>query len=325
MPDVQEGFRLAAPGQRSVNLGDGVPRAIHIRQDGRTRVTWWDPHALGLEVEPAPGIRREALIVKDVPESVLVEGRQEYEKWRTRLETTIASGSTPSVSVLTATEWASTASSHESVSLIGQSPQPLEGQRRGPAEGSLRLTPVDQPGLFDDPRPEAAETVPPATAIEIVDAHRGDRPGGARFGELVHAVLASTSLDADRIARPGAGRGPGPYSFGAGRRGGRCDGSRDACVVARAARARPCRGRPRDVPTGDAAARFPSRTAGWSKALSIWHSRKTARGPSSTTRPTASSPPRAKIATAVRLRSMHRPSRRPPGNRLPACWFECRD
>ena len=33
-----------------------------------------------------------------------------------------------------------------------------------------------------------------------MDAHRGDRPGGARFGELVHAVLASTALDADRIA-----------------------------------------------------------------------------------------------------------------------------
>ena len=161
-------------------------------------VTWWDPNALGLEVEPAPGIRREALIVKDVPESVLFEGRQEYEKWRTHLETTIASGSRPSVSVLTATEWASSAPSHESVSVMGASPQPLEGQSRGPAERSLRLTPVDQPGLFDDPRPEAAETAPPATAIEIVDAHRGDRPGGARFGELVHAVLASTALDADR-------------------------------------------------------------------------------------------------------------------------------
>ena len=34
-------------------------------------------------------------------------------------------------------------------------------------------------------------------AIEMVVAHRGDRPGGARFGELVHAVLASTALDAD--------------------------------------------------------------------------------------------------------------------------------
>jgi ATP-dependent exoDNAse (exonuclease V) beta subunit len=37
-------------------------------------------------------------------------------------------------------------------------------------------------------------------AIEIVNAHRGDRPGGARFGELVHAVLASTALDANREA-----------------------------------------------------------------------------------------------------------------------------
>ena len=163
-------------------------------------VTWWDPNALDLEVEPAPGIRREALIMKDVPESVLVEGRQEYEKWRTRLETTIASGSRPSVSVLTATEWASTASSHESVSLIGREPTASRRTASRARRALAAADSVDQPGLFDEPRPEAAETAPPATAIEIVDAHRGDRPGGARFGELVHAVLASTALDADRAA-----------------------------------------------------------------------------------------------------------------------------
>ena len=65
--------------------------------------------ALDLEVEPPPGIRRESLIVKDVPESVLQEGRQDYDKWRAGSTATIASGSAPSVSVRTATEWAATA------------------------------------------------------------------------------------------------------------------------------------------------------------------------------------------------------------------------
>ena len=150
--------------------------------DAPYEVIWWDPNSLDLEVEPPPGIRREALIVKDVPESVLREGRQGYETWRARLEATIVSGSAPSVSVRTATEWAET-----------------EGTIT--AEAAKRLPSSEQPGLFDEPLPGApGRTEAPMPAIEIVDAHRGDRPGGARFGELVHAVLASIALDADREA-----------------------------------------------------------------------------------------------------------------------------
>ena len=46
--------------------------------DGPYSVVWWDPHALELGVEPAVGIRRETLIMKDVPESVVAEGLREY-------------------------------------------------------------------------------------------------------------------------------------------------------------------------------------------------------------------------------------------------------
>ena len=150
-------------------------------------IIWWDPNALDLEVEPPPGIRREALIVKDVPESVLQEGRQEYERWRARLGATIVSGSVPSVPVRTATEWAATGAAI-----------PLETVET--AEVADRIL-VGQPGLFDEPLPGApTRSEPSMAAIEIVDAHRSDRPGGTRFGELVHAVLASTPLDADREA-----------------------------------------------------------------------------------------------------------------------------
>ena len=70
-------------------------------------VVWWDPHALDLGVEPAIGIRRESLIVKDVPAAVVAEGLREYEQWRTLREEAIAKGSMASLSVRTATEWAS--------------------------------------------------------------------------------------------------------------------------------------------------------------------------------------------------------------------------
>jgi ATP-dependent helicase/nuclease subunit A len=150
-------------------------------------VTWWDPNALDLDVEPPPGIRREMLIVKDVPDSILREGREEYEHWRARLGAAIASGSAPSVSVRTATEWAATGDA-----------SPAET-----AEVAAKIAKivVEQPGLFDHPLPGTpTPTERPMDAIEIVDAHRGDRPGGTRFGELVHAVLACTPLDADRGA-----------------------------------------------------------------------------------------------------------------------------
>ncbi|HVH28263.1 MAG TPA: UvrD-helicase domain-containing protein [Vicinamibacterales bacterium] len=146
-------------------------------------IVWWDPNALNLEVGPPPGIRREALIVKDVPPAVLEQGRHAYETWLARLEGVRARGANPSLSVRTATEWAA---SDEPVSVAApadtdQVPRPLR---------------VEQPGLFDEP-----PVVPPVkrreATIVVVDARRGERLGGARFGELVHAVLASASLDAD--------------------------------------------------------------------------------------------------------------------------------
>ena len=70
-------------------------------------MVWWDPHALDLGVEPAIGIRRESLIMKDVPDAVVAEGLREYEQWRTPREEAIAKGSMASLSVRTATEWAS--------------------------------------------------------------------------------------------------------------------------------------------------------------------------------------------------------------------------
>jgi ATP-dependent helicase/nuclease subunit A len=152
--------------------------------DAPYQIVWWDPNALDLAVDPPPGIRRETLIVKDVPESILREGLQEYEDWCARLAATIVSGSAPSVSVRTATEWAATG-------------VPISVEAGTRAEKIV----AEQPSLFDEPPTgEPVRSERPIAAIEIVDARHGDRPGGARFGELVHAVLASAPLDADREA-----------------------------------------------------------------------------------------------------------------------------
>jgi ATP-dependent exoDNAse (exonuclease V) beta subunit len=146
--------------------------------------TWWDPHALTLGVEPAIGIRRESLIVKDVPDAVVAEGLREYDQWRTRREQAIAKGSIASLSVRTATEWAS-ADAADAI-----------------ADASTAAPAVVQRGLFEEVTVAPPSAPKPVSSgygeehVAVIDARGGERPGGARFGELVHAMLAATPLDA---------------------------------------------------------------------------------------------------------------------------------
>jgi ATP-dependent helicase/nuclease subunit A len=69
-------------------------------------VVWWDPAALRLDAEPPFGLRRQELISKDVSAEVVAEGERRYMAWRRRREETIASAAAPSITVRTATEWA---------------------------------------------------------------------------------------------------------------------------------------------------------------------------------------------------------------------------
>ena len=159
-------------------------------RDGPYSVVWWDPNALDLGVEPSHGIQREALIVKDVPEAVVEEGLREYGQWRDARETAIATGSTPSVTVRTATEWIDEGRRLEDV---------IEGSA-GRAPGSD----VSQPGLFDAPPPPAGVTatiqLPDVTIVDLRAGGTEPGPGGPRFGDLVHAMLAAVPFDADTTA-----------------------------------------------------------------------------------------------------------------------------
>jgi ATP-dependent helicase/nuclease subunit A len=153
--------------------------------DGPYSVTWWDPHALDLAVEPAAGIRRETLIMKDVPDSVVADGLREYEKWRDGREQAIANGAIPSLLVQTATERAASDVAPDRSARI----------RRPPDVDSV------QPGLFDQEVAAPAGPAPgPERDVAVVTARGRAHHGGPRFGELVHAVLAAVPLDADRAA-----------------------------------------------------------------------------------------------------------------------------
>ena len=61
--------------------------------EGPFQIVWWDPHALDLGVEAGMGLRRESLIMKDVPDAVVEEGTRDYNTWRTNFGATSGTGS----------------------------------------------------------------------------------------------------------------------------------------------------------------------------------------------------------------------------------------
>jgi ATP-dependent exoDNAse (exonuclease V) beta subunit len=127
-------------------------------------VVWWSPADLALGAQTPFGLRRDDLIVKDVPPAVLLDYRNRYEAWRARRAQAIEAARRESIVVMTATEAAS----------------------RGP------------------------EALADADAIEVtvVTAAPGiERPGGRRFGRLVHALLSDVPLDSGEgdPRRPDAG------------------------------------------------------------------------------------------------------------------------
>jgi ATP-dependent exoDNAse (exonuclease V) beta subunit len=124
-------------------------------------VVWWDPSPGGglvLGERPTFGVRREDLIVRDVPKAVVADGRSRYDRWQLARHDARARGALASLVVHTAHEWV-------------------------PDE--------QQDATFKD-------QLSAIRLIQIDRRDREDRPGGLGFGLLVHALLAQAPLDAGR-------------------------------------------------------------------------------------------------------------------------------
>ena len=131
------------------------------------RVVWWDPAHVDKPGAERRGLRHEHLIHKDAPAATVLADRMRYDEWRSWRASALAQGGTATVRVMTATEWADAS-----------------------LDGRVAL-------------PVAVGTA--ASAVRVEDASLDDvvRPSGARFGTLVHALLAHAPLDAgpDALAR----------------------------------------------------------------------------------------------------------------------------
>jgi ATP-dependent exoDNAse (exonuclease V) beta subunit len=143
---------------------------------GPYSVVWWSPEpaVLPLGAQAPFGLRRDDLIVKDVPPAVLRRHLDAYRAWKAARDEAIAAAQRPSIEVMTATAAAS--------------------DDRAPIGGEIDIA------------TEVVGRSLPASA----DAAAPRRPGGQRFGSLVHALIADMPLDAadDRtIARLASAHG----------------------------------------------------------------------------------------------------------------------
>jgi ATP-dependent exoDNAse (exonuclease V) beta subunit len=128
-------------------------------------VVWWEPGpggGLKLGETPPFGVRREDLIVKDVPRNVIADGRTRYDQWRLARQDARDRGSLPSLTLTTVREWVA---------------------------DPLRAIPADV-----DPQSVSIVDATPGRS------KAADRAGGAAFGSVVHAVLAQAPFDASRQA-----------------------------------------------------------------------------------------------------------------------------
>jgi ATP-dependent exoDNAse (exonuclease V) beta subunit len=136
-----------APGQHAFEAGYSV--------------VWWDPNTLELGLKPTFGVRREDLIVKDVPKNVVGDGRSRYDRWQLARADARAAGAQPSLVVETARE-------RSEKSEVGSLKESVK-------TSDFRLQTVDLRSSSD-----------------------AERPGGVGFGTLVHAILARAPFDAPR-------------------------------------------------------------------------------------------------------------------------------
>ena len=149
---------------RPMSAGTGVAASVapgrHAARVGSHDVVWWDPRALDLDQEEDVGLRQQRILEADESGETAAEGERAFAAWRERRAATRERGATPSLVV----EGVTGRTHSESHSSQGEEPA-----------GGIEV-------VLD--------------STSLTDGERSQRPGGTRFGTLVHAVLAAVDLAA---------------------------------------------------------------------------------------------------------------------------------
>lgn len=146
--------------------GGSVKPGLHRLSLSRIPVAWWDPSKLQFDVDEHAPLRHLKILEPDGGREAAVQSEQDYSAWSTARDKLLATASRPSLSVQTVTALAHAAGGANA-----------RDARPGDAAA-------------------ASATQQPEVRVEVVEHRVVERPGGRRFGGLVHAMLASVCLDA---------------------------------------------------------------------------------------------------------------------------------
>ncbi len=182
---------LQRPNDEPAGPATMCPGQHTFAEAGGYSVVWWDPGALVLGAKPPFGVRREELIVKDVARDVVADGRGRYDRWHLARDDARAAGAVPSIVARTVREWAASFD-----------PSTGSGSSRAQSRDDELGTPrVSRGADFDATAGYETGAAIGEIAVVTIAADEetaGERPGGATFGVLVHAVLAQAPFDAPR-------------------------------------------------------------------------------------------------------------------------------
>jgi ATP-dependent exoDNAse (exonuclease V) beta subunit len=174
---------LARPNEETAAPSTVAP-GEHVFAAGGYSVVWWDPSSAGgltLGVRPLFGVRRDDLIVKDVPRTVVADGRSRYDQWCRARADARAAGSVPTLTLLTAKQLA------DSETLSGGDP--------------LAVRVIDVSIETDQPRAGGAAFGVLVHSILGQIPFDADRAGLERFAALEARVLGLGEADAAAAAR----------------------------------------------------------------------------------------------------------------------------
>ena len=150
-PEFGDDSVLEASFDARRDTNDSVKPGMHTPEAGTHRVTWWDPALLVLNPREPVGLRQQELLHADAESTRSHDGIAQYVMWQTDHNSLIAHGSTPTLVART-------------------------------------ITAIAHAELDAEPSPTAPAT---STVTPLSTGARSEsRPGGRRFGTLVHALLA---------------------------------------------------------------------------------------------------------------------------------------
>jgi ATP-dependent exoDNAse (exonuclease V) beta subunit len=163
---------LERPRSASLGAAASVAPGQHPARVGEHSVVWWDPRALMLDPEEDVGLRQQRILEADESGEKAAEGVRAFEAWRDRRIEVRERGSVPSLRVVGVTD-----RTHSNTT--------------APEFAGLAFESIEV-ALYD-----AVEQTNERSNEPTNGRARSTRPGGRRFGTLVHAVLAAVELDAD--------------------------------------------------------------------------------------------------------------------------------